>query len=73
MPAHTDRTPASAVGGLQPGDLVLVELFGVTKLSESIMDKDAVRLGASVPIAGDVVRAHVFDGVTGRALHHPEP
>lgn len=38
----------------------------------SRFSRDApVRPGESVPIAVDVTRAHVFDPLTGRALHHP--
>jgi multiple sugar transport system ATP-binding protein len=45
---------------------------GRARLRSRFARNTSVRPGETVPIAVDVSRVHVFDPVTGRALHHPE-
>jgi multiple sugar transport system ATP-binding protein len=45
---------------------------GRARLRSRFARNTSVRVGDSVPIAVDVSRVHVFDPVTGLALHHPE-
>ena len=45
---------------------------GRARLRSRFARNTSVRPGETVPIAVDVSRVHVFDPVTGQALHHPE-
>lgn len=45
---------------------------GRARLRSRFARNTSVRPGQTVPIAVDVSRVHVFDPVTGQALHHPE-
>jgi multiple sugar transport system ATP-binding protein len=45
---------------------------GRARLRSRFARGTSVRPGETVPIAVDVSRVHVFDSVTGQALHHPD-
>ncbi len=45
---------------------------GRARLRSRFPRNTSVRPGETVPIAVDVSRVHVFDPLTGQALHHPE-
>ena len=59
--------PAVQVPGSRPWETG----EGRARLRSRFARNTSVRLGETVPIAVDVRQVHVFDPITGRAIHHP--